>query len=92
MADLKSRGTKLQYLCEKKDAIPIKNNLVSARHRLDKIVSRCADRTKQLDSASKDAALYFDSYAELADWIENSAKWIDQQSSEVHFHLVMNCY
>lgn len=83
MADLKSRGTKLQYLCEKKDAIPIKNNLVSARHRLDKIVSRCADRTKQLDNASKESTVYFEGHSGLMDWIDQSLKWIEKNNAEV---------
>uniref|UniRef100_A0A0N5AJF6 GAR domain-containing protein n=1 Tax=Syphacia muris TaxID=451379 RepID=A0A0N5AJF6_9BILA len=85
MADLKSKGTKLQYLCEKKDAIPIKNNLVSARHRLDKITSRCADRGKQLESCYKDSTLYFDSCVDLMEWLNTSLKWIEDRNAEALF-------
>ncbi len=53
--EMTNKGTKLQYYCEKKDAIPIKNLLVSAKHRFDKIVSRTADRTKQLDQGFNQA-------------------------------------
>uniref|UniRef100_A0AC34GLC6 Uncharacterized protein n=1 Tax=Panagrolaimus sp. ES5 TaxID=591445 RepID=A0AC34GLC6_9BILA len=46
MSDLNTRGSKIQFTCEKKDAIPIKNRLISLKHRFDKIVNRTADRTK----------------------------------------------
>ncbi|VDN02146.1 unnamed protein product [Thelazia callipaeda] len=76
MSELNSKGTKLQYYCEKKDAIPIKNLLVSAKHRFDKVASRCMDRRKQLDLALQEAQLYFGSHSELIDWIDNgNAKW-----------------
>ncbi|VBB27153.1 unnamed protein product [Acanthocheilonema viteae] len=82
MSDLNSKGTKLQYYCEKKDAIPIKNLLVSAKHRFDKISSRCADRMKQLDLALQEARVYFESYTEIIDWITSRLKWIDDQYAQ----------
>ncbi|MFH4984516.1 hypothetical protein AB6A40_011225 [Gnathostoma spinigerum] len=82
MIDMHSKGTKLQYYCEKKDAIPIKNLLVSMKHRFDKIVSRSADRSRQLDSAFQEARLFFDAYAELSSWINESDKIMNQQTVE----------
>lgn len=46
MAEQQAAGTRLQYYCEKKDAIPIKNGLVSLKHRFEKVASRSAERTK----------------------------------------------
>lgn len=46
MAEQQAAGTRLQYYCEKKDAIPIKNGLVSLKHRFEKVTSRSAERTK----------------------------------------------
>lgn len=85
MGDLNSRGTKLQYYCEKKDAIPIKNLLVSAKHRFDKVLSRSADRTKQLDLAFQEARLYFETHSQLLKWIEDSDKWLKEHSIQVSF-------
>ncbi|KHN76670.1 Dystonin [Toxocara canis] len=85
MSDINSKGTKLQYYCEKKDAIPIKNLLVTAKHRFDKVVSRSADRTKQLDLAFQEARLFFDAQAELGEWIASSKKWLDEQSGQATF-------
>uniref|UniRef100_A0A915B3J8 Microtubule-actin cross-linking factor 1 n=1 Tax=Parascaris univalens TaxID=6257 RepID=A0A915B3J8_PARUN len=85
MGDMTSKGTKLQYYCEKKDAIPIKNLLVTAKHRFDKVVSRSADRTKQLDIAFQEARLFFDAHADLSQWIASSKKWLDEQSGQRTF-------
>lgn len=85
MSDLNSKGTKLQYYCEKKDAIPIKNLLVSAKHRFDKVASRCADRMKQLENALQESQLYFDSRTELIDWINSNLKQINDHNSQVFF-------
>ncbi|KAK6106184.1 Spectrin repeat family protein [Brugia pahangi] len=82
MSGLNSKGTKLQYYCEKKDAIPIKNLLVSAKHRFDKVASRCADRMKQLDLALQEARYYFESHAQVIDSITSSLKWIDDQYAQ----------
>ncbi|VDK80304.1 unnamed protein product, partial [Onchocerca ochengi] len=79
MSNLNSKGTKVQYYCEKKDAIPIKNLLVSAKHRFDKVASRCADRMKQLDLALQEARLYFTSHVQLVNWITSSFKWVNDQ-------------
>lgn len=86
MSDLNSKGTKLQYYCEKKDAIPIKNLLVSAKHRFDKIASRCTDRMKQLHLALQEARVYFESHTKVLDWITSKFEWIDDQYAQVSLH------
>ncbi|VDK52596.1 unnamed protein product, partial [Cylicostephanus goldi] len=58
MAEQQAAGTRLQYYCEKKDAIPIKNGLVSLKHRFEKVSSRTADRTKQLNTALDEARIW----------------------------------
>lgn len=60
--ELEKKGTKLKYYCQKQDTILIKNLLVSAQHRWDKVVSRTADRTKQLEigyNETKDVKFVF---------------------------------
>lgn len=37
MSECHTKGTKLQYHCTKSDAVGIKNRLVSAKHRMDKV-------------------------------------------------------
>ncbi|PIO60022.1 spectrin repeat-containing domain protein [Teladorsagia circumcincta] len=74
MAEQQAAGTRLQYYCEKKDAIPIKNGLVSLKHRFEKVASRTADRTKALleSSAFDDAVLELESWID-AELMKNAA-------------------
>ncbi len=48
-------GTHLKYFSQKQDVILIRNLLASVTHRWEKIVSRCAERTRQLDHGYKEA-------------------------------------
>lgn len=52
MAENQATGNRMQYYCEKKDAIPIKNKLVSLKLQFEKIQSRTAERAKQLQAAN----------------------------------------
>ncbi|TKR92402.1 hypothetical protein L596_007064 [Steinernema carpocapsae] len=84
LSELANKAGKIQLACEKKDAIPIKNRMVSLKHRFDKVQSRCADRTKALDSTFNDVRLFFDAHADLLDWIEeNAGKLAEQETSPV---------
>lgn len=48
MKELHNKGIRIQLSCEKKDAIPMKNKLVSLKHAVDKIVLRNSERTKRM--------------------------------------------
>lgn len=87
MTDIHSKGTKMQYYCEKKDAIPIKNLLVSMKHRFDKIISRCTDRTKQLNSALQESHIFFSACTDLIEWIDRSTIWLNEQTVQVKIPL-----
>ncbi|XGW21562.1 hypothetical protein V3C99_004485 [Haemonchus contortus] len=71
MAEQQAAGTRLQYYCEKKDAIPIKNGLVSLKHRFEKVASRTADRTKQLNAALDEARVWMNGVDDLKLWLED---------------------
>ena len=88
MSDLNTRGSKTQFTCEKKDAIPIKNRLISLKHRFDKIVNRTADRTKSnislcllipnnfgfvdYENALGESQTYFNAYNELVEFLDGA--------------------
>lgn len=46
MKELYNKGVRIQLCCEKKDAIPMKNKLVSLKHRTDKISQRNLERNR----------------------------------------------
>ncbi|WKX89695.1 hypothetical protein Q1695_008943 [Nippostrongylus brasiliensis] len=76
MAEQQAAGTRLQYYCEKKDAIPIKNGLVSLKHRFEKVASRTADRTKQLNAAVDESRVWVNG-------IESLKYWLDEVESRI---------
>ena len=55
VVQLEKTGTHLKYFSQKQDVILIKNLLMSVSHRWEKVVSRCAERTRQLDHGYKEA-------------------------------------
>ena len=55
MVGLDKLGTHLKYFSQKQDVILIKNLLMDSQHRWEKVVSRSAQRTRQLDHGYKDA-------------------------------------
>ncbi|EYB85849.1 hypothetical protein Y032_0289g1495 [Ancylostoma ceylanicum] len=71
MAEQQAAGTRLQYYCEKKDAIPIKNGLVSLKHRFEKVASRSAERTKQLNAALDETRVWLNGVTDLLSWLDD---------------------
>ena len=84
MNRLEKTGTHLKYFSQKQDVILIKNLLVSTHHRWDKVVSRSADRTKQLDHGFKEARKVGESFGSFGIFVS-----VD---SFVHFHLFWFCF
>ncbi|CAI5438399.1 unnamed protein product [Caenorhabditis angaria] len=69
MGQHQATGVRMQYYCEKKDAIPIKNRLVSLKHRCEKISTRTAERAKQLIGAKDEVGAWQDGIHELDGFI-----------------------
>ena len=74
MLSLDKKGTHLKYFSQKQDVILIKNLLVSVQHRWERVLSRVADRTRQLDHAFKEAKEFHDSWHELYSWLDDAEK------------------
>lgn len=72
MVALDKTGTHLKYFSQKQDVILIKNLLSSVQHRWEKVVSRSAERTRQLDHGYKEAKQFHDSWRELLDWLNEN--------------------
>ena len=81
MVALDKTGTHLKYFSQKQDVILIKNLLVSVQHRWEKVVSRSAERTRQLDHGYKEAKQFFESWRDLMDWLEDSEIPLDTDTT-----------
>uniref|UniRef100_A0A915ENC3 Dystrophin n=1 Tax=Ditylenchus dipsaci TaxID=166011 RepID=A0A915ENC3_9BILA len=85
LKELQNKGVRIQLSCEKKDAIPMKNKLVSLKHRMDKVHTRTAERTRQLENAQTDTQMFEEAKNELLQWI--SAKRVrDMLNEHKNFH------
>nr|CAD2200604.1 unnamed protein product [Meloidogyne enterolobii] len=82
MKELNNKGIRMQLSCEKKDAIPMKNKLVSLKHRTDKLAQRSNERLRTLTIALDDSRLFFVAQQELIDWIEEQLKLLDEKETE----------
>ena len=66
MHRLDKLGTHLKYFSQKQDSILVRNELTSAQHRWDKLLSRSAERTRHLDVGYKEAKRFAESWGHLA--------------------------
>ena len=81
MLELDKTGTHLKYFSQKQDVILIKNLLVSVQHRWEKVVSRSAERSRQLEHGFKEAKQFHDSWQELIDWMTENEAFLEDDSA-----------
>ncbi len=81
MIALDTLGYQLKYFSQKQDVILIKNVLISVQNRWEKIVSRSAERTRDLERGYKDSKAFTDNYTTLLDWLNSSMNLLDKESS-----------
>jgi hypothetical protein len=82
MKELNNKGIRMQLSCEKKDAIPMKNRLVSLKHRTDKLQQKSQERLRILTNALEESKHFFGSRKELLDWIEEQQNWLQEKEAE----------
>lgn len=79
MLDLDRLGIQLKYLSQKQDVILIKNLLISAQNRWEKIVFRSAERTRDLERGYKEAKHFYDTWKELLAWLNVNLAQLGQE-------------
>ncbi|XP_063388361.1 microtubule-actin cross-linking factor 1 [Cydia fagiglandana] len=82
MLHLDKKGTHLKYFSQKQDVILIKNLLVSVQHRWERVVAKCAERTRALDHGVKEAKEFSDMWNNLMNWLNDTEKQLDELNSE----------
>ena len=74
LLDLSKKGIHLTYVSQKQDVILIKNVLISAQSRWERILSKTAERTRTLDQTFKEAKEFNDLWSGLYGWLDDAAK------------------
>uniref|UniRef100_A0A8C3KDS0 Dystonin n=1 Tax=Calidris pygmaea TaxID=425635 RepID=A0A8C3KDS0_9CHAR len=75
--ELDKTGTHLKYFSQKQDVVLIKNQLIIAQSRWEKVVQRLAERERALDDARKRAKKFHEAWHKLMEWLEESEKALD---------------
>jgi dystonin len=79
MLALDTLGYQLKYHSQKQDVILVKNVLISVQNRWEKIVSRSAERTRDLERGYKEAKLFADSWTELSEWLSGHLELLGRE-------------
>ncbi|RWS15093.1 microtubule-actin cross-linking factor 1-like isoform X28, partial [Dinothrombium tinctorium] len=77
LLNLDKKGTHLKYFSQKQDVILIKNLLISVQHRWERLVSKTAERSRQLDHGYKEAKEFHDSWSDLMSWLTEAEKQLE---------------
>lgn len=79
MVALDTLGYQLKYYSQKQDVILIKNVLISVQNRWEKIVSRSAERTRDLERGYKESKVFNDNWSELGDWLNENLSTLSRE-------------
>lgn len=77
MLDLDKKGTHLKYFSQKQDVILIKNLLVNVQHRWEKVLSKAAERARNLDYGLRETKEFYDAWNDLMNWLTDMEKNFD---------------
>ncbi|KAI2799657.1 hypothetical protein BLOT_011563 [Blomia tropicalis] len=77
MLDLDKKGTHLKYFSQKQDVILIKNLLVNVQHRWEKLLSKAAERSRNLDYGLRETKEFYDAWGDLMSWLTELEKEFD---------------
>lgn len=77
MMELDKKGTHLKYFSQKQDVILIKNLLVSVQHRWEKVLSKTAERSRNLDYGYRETKEFYDAWNDLMNWLNDLEKNFD---------------
>ncbi|CEF68106.1 Short stop [Strongyloides ratti] len=73
LGELSTKGSKLQFICEKKDSIPIKNKLTTMRHQFDKLNNKSLERMKSLENTLTNSTNYVEEHKDIINWIKDNS-------------------
>ncbi|XP_075678400.1 dystonin-like isoform X3 [Dermatophagoides pteronyssinus] len=77
MLNLDKKGTHLKYFSQKQDVILIKNLLSSVQLRWEKVLTKTAERARNLDHGFKEAKEFHDSWSDLITWLDDAERTLD---------------
>ncbi|CAH8626768.1 unnamed protein product [Heterobilharzia americana] len=83
LINLDRLGSQIQCQAQKQDVILVKNLLSSIHTRWEQLVSRSAERTRQLNTGLKEASNFLDNWTLLTDWLKEQLVSLEEDGDRV---------
>nr|CAH8874926.1 unnamed protein product [Trichobilharzia regenti] len=83
LINLDRLGSQIQCQAQKQDVILVKNLLSSIHTRWEQLVSRSAERTRQLNTGLKEATNFLDNWTTLTDWLKEQLAALEEDGDRV---------
>ncbi|CAH8564471.1 unnamed protein product [Schistosoma turkestanicum] len=83
LINLDRLGSQIQCQSQKQDVILVKNLLSSIHTRWEQLVSRSAERTRQLNTGLKEASNFLDNWTLLTDWLKEQLVSLEEDGDRV---------
>ncbi|CAH8680008.1 unnamed protein product [Schistosoma haematobium] len=83
LINLDRLASQIQCQSQKQDVILVKNLLSSIHTRWEQLVSRSAERTRQLNTGLKEASNFLDNWTSLTDWLKENLASLEEDGDRV---------
>ncbi|XP_018644196.1 hypothetical protein Smp_138620 [Schistosoma mansoni] len=83
LINLDRLASQIQCQSQKQDVILVKNLLSSIHTRWEQLVSRSAERTRQLNTGLKEASNFLDNWTSLTDWLKEQLASLEEDGDRV---------
>ncbi|THD21574.1 Microtubule-actin cross-linking factor 1 isoforms 1/2/3/5, partial [Fasciola hepatica] len=83
LMNLDRMGAQVQCNAQKQDVILVKNLLASIHSRWEQLLSRTAERTRQLNIGFKEAHVFLNNWTALTDWLKEQLTCLEESNTRV---------
>ncbi|KAG5445786.1 Microtubule-actin cross-linking factor 1, isoforms 1/2/3/5 [Clonorchis sinensis] len=83
LLSLDRMGAQVQHNAQKQDVVLVKNLLSSVHNRWEQLLSRTAERTRQLNVGLKEAQTFLNNWTTLTEWLKEQLTCLEEQCESV---------
>ncbi|TGZ75570.1 hypothetical protein CRM22_000298 [Opisthorchis felineus] len=83
LLSLDRMGAQVQHNAQKQDVVLVKNLLSSVHNRWEQLLSRTAERTRQLNVGLKEAQTFLNNWTTLTEWLKEQLTCLEEQCGSV---------
>ncbi|KER23718.1 hypothetical protein T265_14575 [Opisthorchis viverrini] len=83
LLSLDRMGAQVQHNAQKQDVVLVKNLLSSVHNRWEQLLSRTAERTRQLNVGLKEAQTFLNNWTTLTEWLKEQLTCLEEECGSV---------